>query len=176
MSAPREVLRGLALCAIVILCPCDSALAGAGVPAAVQPLRIRPGDVFVLRPPPAAGVPESALFLGKRYPPLALAGEPAPVFLLGADMDASPGRESVVVTRSGGGEQRLPVQIVKRVFTEERITLPPAMVTPPKELEERIAREQDQAAERGWSSRVGHKRLPTGLRRSGHARCSWRLS
>ena len=107
---------------------------------------MRPGDVFVLRPPPGKGAPESAQFLGKRYPAVALAGEPAPVFLLGADMDAAPGRETVVVARAGGEEQRIAVEIVKRAFPEEKLTLPPAMVTPPKELEERIAREQEEAA------------------------------
>jgi murein DD-endopeptidase MepM/ murein hydrolase activator NlpD len=86
-------------------------------------------------------------FLGKLYPPLVLGGESAPVFLLGVDMDAAPGTESAVIARAGGEEQRVPVEIVRRTFAEERLTLAPAMVTPPKELEERIAREQEQAAE-----------------------------
>jgi murein DD-endopeptidase MepM/ murein hydrolase activator NlpD len=111
-----------------------------------EQLRVRPGDVFVLRPPPGQGAPESAVFLGKRYAPLVIAGEPAPVFLLGADMDAPPGSQTVVVARTGGGEQRIPLQIVKRAFPEEKLNLPPAMVTPPKELEERIVREQAEAA------------------------------
>jgi len=115
---------------------------------AVAPTAVRPGDVFVLRPAQAnAAPPESALFLDKSYPPLVVAGETGPVFVMGVDLDAAPGRALIVVRRAGGGEERHPVTIVKRRFPEERLTLPPAMVTPPKELEERIAREQALAAE-----------------------------
>jgi murein DD-endopeptidase MepM/ murein hydrolase activator NlpD len=140
---------------VAALAPLAGALALASAAACAQKaavasptvLRLRPGDVFVLRPPAGKGVPEAAQFLGKRYPALALAGEGSPVFLLGLDMEAARGRETIVVSRSAGGEeQRIPVEIVKRAFPEERLTLPPAMVTPPKELEARIARDQELAA------------------------------
>lgn len=115
--------------------------------AAATPLRVRPGDVFVLRPPPGPDAPDYAIFLGKTYPPLRVSGEDAPVFLLGIDLDARAGNEQILVRRLGGREERLPVTVVTRVFPEERLTLPREMVTPPKELEERILREQVLAAE-----------------------------
>jgi len=115
--------------------------------APVLPATVRPGDVFVLRPSPGKSAPESAHFLDKTYPPLTVPGEPGPVFLVGVDLDAAPGRGLITVRRAGGREERLPIGIVKRLFPVERLTLPPAMVTPPKELEERIAREQALAAD-----------------------------
>ncbi|HEY5998294.1 MAG TPA: M23 family metallopeptidase [bacterium] len=173
------------------------ALAGAvgqcaqkGRATAPQVLRVQPGDVFVLRPPQGKGRPEAAQFLGKRYPALALGGEGSPVFLLGLDIDAATGRETIVVSRGAGGEeQRIPVDVVRRAFPEERLTLPPAMVTPPKELEERIAREQEQAAavyresgggalwtgafERALAERAagnfGRRRILNGIPKSPHA-------
>jgi len=152
-------------------------------------LRVRPGEVFIVRAPTGKGLPESALFLGKRYPAIALGGEPLPLFLLGTDLDVKPGRETVLIARSGGEEQRLGVEIVTRAFPEERLTLPPAMVTPPKELEERIAREQELAAEvyrssggaalweRGFTRSLGQKaagnfgrrRILNGIPKSPHA-------
>lgn len=115
--------------------------------APVMPARVRPGDVFVLRPAPGRTDPESVLFLGKTYPPLTVPGEPGRVFLVGVDLDAAPGKQLLIVRRAGGKQERLPVNLVKRPFPEERLSLPPAMVTPPKELEERIASEQAMAAE-----------------------------
>ena len=93
-------------------------------------------------------LPSPRVFSARSYPPLTVPGEPGPVFLAGrrSRCGARHGRRSSCV-RAGGGEERLPVTIVKRPFPEERLTLPPAMVTPPKELEERIAREQALAAE-----------------------------
>jgi murein DD-endopeptidase MepM/ murein hydrolase activator NlpD len=157
--------------------------------AARQPLRVRPGDVFVLRPPAAPDAPESARFLGKTYPPLTVAGEDGPIFLLGLDLDAGTGEEQVLVHRAGGRVERLPVTIVKRAFPEERLTLAPAMVTPPKELEERILREQNLAAEvyrtssaaklggaaftppldRKAAGNFGRRRVLNGIRKSPHA-------
>lgn len=160
--------------------------------AAVEPgamRSVRPGDLFVLRPPQAPGAPVSAVFLGRTYPALRLTGEPEPLFLLGVDLDAAPGREEVRVLRVDGGEERLPVAVLKRAFPEERLKLPPAMVTPPKELEERIAREQALAAEvyrtpvpgalwdRGFSPALsqkaagnfGRRRILNGLAKSPHA-------
>lgn len=111
------------------------------------PSSVRPGDVFVLRLPAGQPHPEAALFLDKSYAPLAVRGEKGPVFLLGVDLDTPPGAATILLRRAGGAEERLRVTIKKRVFPEERLTLPPAMVTPPKELEERIAGEQALAAE-----------------------------
>jgi murein DD-endopeptidase MepM/ murein hydrolase activator NlpD len=138
-------LLGLAWIAGALALAGTTEAAQGSADASQPPLRVRPGDVFVLRPPPGKGAPESALFLGKRYPALAVRGEAEPVFLLGLDMDAATGKETVLVSR-GGVEQRVAVEIRKRPFAEERLSLPPAMVTPPKELEARIAREQDLAA------------------------------
>ena len=118
------------------------AVAGASSAPPALPESVRPGDVFVLRPPPGRGAPESAHFLGQTYPPLTISGERGPVFLLGVDLAAAPGKGLITVRRAGGGEERFSLGIVKRTFREERLTLPPAMVTPPKELEERISREQ----------------------------------
>ena len=123
------------------------AAAGVVPVALVLPATVRPGDVFVLRPSPGRTTPESAYFLDKTYPPLTVPGEPGPIFLMGVDLEAVPGKGLIIVRRTGGREERLPIGIVKRLFPEERLALPPAMVTPPKELEERIAREQWLAAE-----------------------------
>jgi len=138
-----DVLLALAVTTIAAIAP---AAAGAVPVAAAAPAAVRPGDVFVLRPAKGKAVPESALFLDKLYPPLVVPGEPGPVFVMGVDLDAAPGRVLIIMQRAGGGEERFPIRIEKRRFPEERLTLPPAMVTPPKELEERIAREQALAA------------------------------
>jgi murein DD-endopeptidase MepM/ murein hydrolase activator NlpD len=133
------------------------------------PSSVRPGDVFVLRLPVGQPPPEAALFLDKTYAPLTVRGEKGPVFLIGVDFDVSPGTGTILLRRADGAEERLRVTIEKRVFPEERLTLPPAMVTPPKELEERIAREQALAAEiyrtsvaaklwdRGFTAALGQK-------------------
>ena len=174
-----------------------AATIAAGVPAAAGrapkapavPGAVRPGDVFVLRPSPGRAAPESAHFLDKTYPPLIVPGEPGPVFLMGVDLDAVLGKELITVRRRGGSEEQLPVTIVKRPFPEERLTLPPAMVTPPKELEERISREQELAAgiyrtsvaaklwDRGFVPALGQKpagnfgrrRILNGIPKSPHA-------
>lgn len=111
------------------------------------PSSVRPGEVFVLRPPAGQTPPAAAVFLEKTYAPLTVPGERGPVFLIGVDLDASAGAETILLRRAGGAEERLRVTIGKRVFPEERLTLPPAMVTPPRELDQRIAREQALAAE-----------------------------
>jgi len=117
----------------------------AGAP--IAPATVKPGDLFVLRPLPGPTTAASALFLGKSYPPITVPGERGEVFLLGVDLDAVPGKSEIVVSRKGGVREQLRITIAKRAFPEERLTLPPTMVTPPKELEERIAREQALAAE-----------------------------
>lgn len=183
VAVPRAALAA----ALITLMPIALA---AGVRAATPaPVRVRPGDLFVLRPPAGPHAPESAHFLDRTYPPLTMPGEHGAVFLLGVDLDARPGREQVLVRRSGGGEERLPVTIIKRAFPEERLTLPPAMVTPPAELEERILREQALAAEvyrtsaagklwdRAFTRAVdqkaagnfGRRRILNGIRKSPHA-------
>lgn len=154
----------------------------------VAPTTVRPGDVFVLRPSRARFAAESVHFLDKTYPPLTVPGESGPVFLLGVDLETAPGKQLIIVRRTGGGEEQLPVSIVKRPYPEERLTLPPAMVTPPQELEERIAREQALAAEiyrtsttaklwdRGFTAALGQKaagnfgrrRILNGLPKSPH--------
>lgn len=185
----------IALCALLVAVPVALAvaLARASPPAAGEtappPLRVRPGDVFVLRPPAGAGVPATALFLDKTYPALSVPGEPASLFLLGSDLDTAPGPREVVVRREGGAEQRVPLLVVARAFPEERLSLPPAMVTPPKALEERIAREQALTAEiyrtsaagklwdRGFTPALaqqaagnfGRRRILNGIAKSPHA-------
>jgi murein DD-endopeptidase MepM/ murein hydrolase activator NlpD len=165
------------------------AVPGAVAGAPVVPAAVRPGDLFVLRLPPGQAAAESALFLGKTYPPLAVPGEGGEVFLLGVDLDAVPGESEIVVLRKGGVREQLRTTISDRVFPEERLTLPPAMVTPPKELEERIAREQALAAEiyrtpaaarlweRGFvpaleqkaAGNFGRRRILNGIPKSPHA-------
>ena len=154
-----------------------------------HPATVRPGELFALRPPRGERAPETALFLGKTYPVLFLPGETGGLFLLGTDLDARPGDEQVLVHRSGGAEERIPVTIAPRAFEQERLSLPPAMVTPPKELETRIAREQElaaaiyrtSAAERLWeggfsrpleqaaAGNFGRRRILNGIARSPHA-------
>lgn len=168
-----------------------ASLAWTPAPRAATPgaLRVRPGEIFVLRPPAAPDAPVSARFLGKTYPPLTVAGEGGPVFLLGLDLDAGSGEEQVLVHRAGGRVERLAVAIVGRDFPEERLSLPPAMVTPPKDLEERIVREQLLAAEvyrtsapaKLWDAaftpavetkaagNFGRRRILNGIRKSPHS-------
>lgn len=166
-----------------------AAAAGVVPGSVVLPPGVRPGDVFVLRPPQAQSPPQAALFLGKSYPPLTVSGEEGPVFLLGVDLDTPPGAATILLRRAGGAEERVPVVIKKRAFPEERLRLPPAMVTPPQELEERIAREQALAAEvyrssgaaklwdRGFTPALGQhaagnfgrRRILNGIPKSPHA-------
>lgn len=185
MIAPR---RATALAAVALLLPlAPGELIGGSGPA--HPLTVRPGELFALRPPLGAGTPETALFRGRTYPALSLPGESGVFFLLGVDLDASAGDEQILLGRSGGGKERISVAIVPRVYEQERLSLPPAMVTPPKELEARIAREQEQAAEiyrtsaaeqlwdRGFTrpleqraaGNFGRRRVLNGLARSPHA-------
>lgn len=145
--------------------------------------------MFVLRLPPAHQAPDSVTFLERSYPPLSVPGEEGPVFLLGVDLDVRPGAQTIVVRRKGGGEERLPLRIAHHAFPEERLHLPTAMVTPPRELEERIAREQALAAEvyrnsaasklwdRGFTRALdqkaggtfGRRRILNGIRKSPHS-------
>ena len=147
--------------------------------------RLRPAAA-----PRRTAAPESALFLGKTYPPLTVPGEPGPVFLVGVDLDAAPGQSSRS-SCAGPAAARSAARrgSCERRFPEERLTLPPAMVTPPKELEERIAREQALAAEiyrtpgaaklwdRGFTPALGQKaagnfgrrRILNGIPKSPHA-------
>jgi murein DD-endopeptidase MepM/ murein hydrolase activator NlpD len=131
--------------ALAVLAVATSAAARAAM-APSAPLTVKQGDVFVLRLPPGPGAPAGATFLGKTYPPLTVTGEPEPLFLLGVDLDTAPGTQRLVVRRDGGGEEVHAVRIERRAFPEERLTLPPAMVTPPPQFEERIVREQALAA------------------------------
>lgn len=155
--------------------------------AVAAPKSVRPGDAFIVRVPPGVVPPVAAEFLGKSYPPLNVTGEPGVLFLLGSDMDAAPGPAEIVLRR-GEAVERLRLTIARRAFPEERLTLPPAMVTPPKELEERIAREQELAAavyrtpaaaklwDRGFAKALGQKaagnfgrrRILNGLPKSPH--------
>ena len=173
-----------------------AAIAAAAPAAAIErqeppalPTTVRQGDVFVLRPSPGPAAAVSARFLDTTYPALTVAGERGPLFLIGVDLDTAPGKGLIVVRRSDGGEQQLPLTVVKRPFPEERLTLPPAMVTPPRELEERIAREQALAAdvyrtaraEKHWdrgftpaleqkaAGNFGRRRILNGIPKSPHA-------
>lgn len=156
----------LAIAAAASLAP---AAAAAAAQAPARPRSARPGDVFVLRPAARRAAPASARFLDKVYPPLSAPGEPGPFFLVGVDLETAPAAHTIVVSWEDGEEERLPIDIVRRPFPEERLTLPPSMVTPPKELEVRIAREQALAAgiyrtagaaklwDRGFSPALGQK-------------------
>lgn len=174
----------LAVVATALFAP---AAAGGATKALAIPSSVRPGDVFVLRVSRRT-VPESARFLGKVYPPLSAPGEPGPFFLVGVDLDVAPATETIVLRWANGDEERLPIVIGKRAFPEERLTLPPSMVTPPKELEVRIFREQALAAntyrtsgavklwDRGFTPALGQKaagnfgrrRILNGLPKSPH--------
>lgn len=168
-----------------------AAAAAAGVaPGSVGlPSSVRPGDVFVLRLPAGQPPPQAAVFLGKTYAPLTVRGEKGPVFLIGLDLDTPPGKATILLRGSAGEQELVTLTIGRRLFPEERLTLPPAMVTPPKELEERIAREQALAAEvyrssggaklwdRGFASALGQRaagnfgrrRILNGIPKSPHA-------
>lgn len=115
-------------------------------PSVLVPEAVRPGDLFVVRVAGDGPAPALALFGGLEFRPVG--PREGPLFLLGTDLEAPPGGvDRVVVRFEGGAEASAPVRIAPRAFPEERLTLPREMVTPPKELLERIAREREAAAE-----------------------------
>lgn len=113
----------------------------------VVPKRVRQGDLLLLRVAPGAEPPAEVGFSGRGYPAVLLPQDGGRGFLIGVDLEAPPGRGEIVVRRAGGKEERRRIEIARRPFPEERLTLPPALVTPPPELEERVARERELAAE-----------------------------
>ncbi|GIX09289.1 M23 family metallopeptidase [Elioraea sp.] len=88
---------------------------------------------------------------------LALDGRPVRVaasgaFALGFGRDAA-GHAALAVTRPGGTRETIALTVARRQWIEQHITgLPPAMVTPPPETLERIAREREMLRE----ARGGH--------------------
>ena len=68
--------------------------------------------------------------------------------LLGAGLGLAPGEHALTVTFEGGRDQVLcMVRVVPGVFPEQRLNLPPKMVTPSKEDQARIKREQELVAQ-----------------------------
>lgn len=159
------------------------------VRAADYPGTVRPGDLFVIRTTAGESPLAAVEFLGKSYPPLRIPGALGAIFLLGVDLETPAGRQEIVIRFTDATTARKKITVRARRFPEERITLPPAMVTPPPEMEERIAREQEMAAavyrasasdqlwERGFSPALdakaagnfGRRRILNGLARSPHA-------
>ena len=126
------------------------------------PPSVKPGDVFVLRLPAGQPPPEAAFFRDDLRAAHRPRGEGSGLPHRRRSRCVA-GAGTILLRRAGGAEERLRVTIEKRAFPEERLTLPPAMVTPPKELEERIAREQALAAEVYRSS--GAAKSGTGVSR-----------
>jgi murein DD-endopeptidase MepM/ murein hydrolase activator NlpD len=121
--------------------------AAAPGPELTLPVAVRPGELFVVRTAGGADPAREAGFLGKTYPALEVPGERGPLFLLGTDLEAPPGPHELVLRTAAGREERRTVTVRAHRFAEERLSLPPAMVTPPTEFEARILREQELAAE-----------------------------
>jgi hypothetical protein len=107
------------------------------------------GDVFLLSIPGGAEVPQEITFLDQSYPPLPLPGGKGAFFLVAVDLDTEPGTYPVKMTFDGQGRlaRDLSLRIFRRDYPEEKLTLPEAMVTPPKEVLDRIAGERKAAAE-----------------------------
>ncbi|WP_243310065.1 M23 family metallopeptidase [Fundidesulfovibrio agrisoli] len=110
--------------------------------------------------------------------------------LLGAGLGLAPGEHVVTVASDGGRDQvACAVRVAPGVFPEQRLTLPPKMVTPSKEDQARIKREQELVAQavavaspvRLWSlpllrpvpgevtSAFGLRRILNGQPRSSHS-------
>jgi murein DD-endopeptidase MepM/ murein hydrolase activator NlpD len=88
---------------------------------------------------------------------LALDGKPVRVaaagaFAFGFGRDAAD-KATLAITRPDGRQETMTLAVARRQWIEQAITgLPPAMVTPPKETLERIAREREMLRE----ARAGH--------------------
>jgi len=114
-------------------------------PVLTAPDFVRNGDLFVVST--GREGPVQAEFMGKRYP--AIQEEVRGFFLFAVDLEAEAGRYPLTVHFSDPRMEPVTVEVEvrKRTFPVEELTLPREMVTPPEEVLERIARERKAAAE-----------------------------
>jgi murein DD-endopeptidase MepM/ murein hydrolase activator NlpD len=121
----------------------------------------RPGDIVVLTvvPPDALGPVQVEAF-GRRVPAF-FALDHQWKALVGVDVDVEPGRYPIAADAHDGGRVLREVEnleVEARAFPTRRLTVDPAFVTPPPEVEPRILREarqletlwSDSAASRLW--------------------------
>jgi hypothetical protein len=121
------------------------------------PESVRPGDVVLLTIA-AADAPIVSVF--NRAWPVYREDERSWRALIAIDLKTRPGRHEVVVTQ---GPSRVvhPIVIARRVFPTRRLTVDPALLNPPPDAMERIAREtreltavwEASAGERLWDGR-----------------------
>jgi len=175
-----------------------SALTGPalGAPVEAQPASIYQGDVSKLLWGEEPPVEASVNFRGRTIPLCTLSGRLAG--LLGADLETPPGLYPVgisMVDRQGRKRtQRLMLEVLAKEFPVERLSLPPAMVSPQDpEVLDRIVEERQmidtlfkgQSQERYWTdfrrpvedalgSRFGRRRILNGEPRSPHAGVDFR--
>lgn len=100
---------------------------------------LRPGELVVLTITAPATVPVTVRAFGRSWPAVRTeSGEWRA--LIGIDLATKPGRHDVVIT-SGEAKTSHALVVQPRAFPTRRLTVDPALVNPPPEARERIARE-----------------------------------
>jgi murein DD-endopeptidase MepM/ murein hydrolase activator NlpD len=128
-----------------VLTPGASAARMGGIEIAVQPDLVRRGDAFVIEADcqcEAHAATASASFLDR---PVTLSREPASTrwrAILGIDLDRPPGAYTITLTfdaAEGSGPSAVhTLQVAERNFATRRLTVAPAFVDPPPDVERRI--------------------------------------
>lgn len=103
-----------------------------------------PGELVVLTVTAPASPQITVRAFGRTWPAHHAGGETWRA-LVGIDLGTKPGRHEVVVT-SGDARSVHPLVIKSRAFPTRRLTVDPALVTPPPEARERIEREARELA------------------------------
>jgi len=174
-----------------VIAGCLLALSWVLPAAASQERTVGAGDIFVVEAPPGEGLPLWAELMGQRFPAIAARENGKTFFLLGVDLETAPGVYplSVHFSSARGDREMLDIVVQKRDFPLEELTLPEKMVTPPKEVLDRTARERKAAAavyadsspEAVWSppfrrpvegvpsGNFGRRRILNGLPKSPHS-------
>lgn len=143
-----------------VILPADAVAAESAAPAAVEsalvlaaPGKVEIGQPFLVRLTsdlPLESV--SVHWLGKEVVPSISVWNNRHVALvmLGTDvLDAKAGKEELTVIASVDGKEntlRRTVQVRTKKYPKQELTLPPSMVTPPREVYDRIAAEREQTS------------------------------
>jgi len=143
-----------------VILPADAVAAESAAPAAVEsalvlaaPGKVEIGQPFLVRLTsdlPLESV--SVHWLGKEVVPSISVWNNRHVALvmLGTDvLDAKAGKEELTVIASVDGKEntlRRTVQVRTKKYPQQELTLPPSMVTPPREVYDRIAAEREQTS------------------------------
>ncbi len=110
--------------------------------AAVSPVRISPGDAFLVRVKGATdGLPVSVELKGRSFP-VASCGKACSLAIGSVDLGMRPGRYKVLVSQ-GKRTRKVPLVIRKTTFPSLYLTLPEEKVSPGEEDMKRIEREAE---------------------------------